>query len=110
MSTLRELVDQYGANGFILIDDGNGSAGPSWIEWDEEMDEAYGDTEMSAAKASDLAYAGQNDDNTDTLDKVAKYVVRDYSSDEMYASEWIEDDDRNAPYQAQNPYSYRIIF
>ena len=101
--TLRELVDDAGANGFILIDDGNGSAGPGWIDWSDEIDAVYGNTIMMQANTTDKAYEQNNDgyDSDKTVGDVAKYVVRDYSTDEMYASDWIAGD---------NGYTYRIIF
>lgn len=101
--TLRELVDDAGANGIIIIDDGNGSAGPNWSDWSDEIDAAYGDVVMTPAKANDLAYVQNGDgyDSSKTIGDVAKYVVRDYSIEDMWASEWIAGD---------NGYSYRIIF
>lgn len=95
--TLRELVDEYGANGVIRIDAGNGSAGPMWIEWDDETDEQIGDVEMIPV-------------NDPEMDSDARLVMDDPTYHAEYASEWIEDDDRNAPYRATNPYRYRLIF
>jgi hypothetical protein len=98
--TLRDLVDEFGANGVIRIDDGQGSAGPVWIEWDEMIDTDLGGTKMYPAKVSDRAY---DDDNSSakTLEDVAKYIIRDYSTDELYASEWID---------GGNGYWFRLVF
>jgi hypothetical protein len=105
-STLRDLIDQSGANGVIRIDDGNGSAGPMWIDWDEEMSELLGDTEMLSVNHNYRAYP----DQATTYAQAARHVIPDYAITEMHASAWIVDDDRNYPYQAQNPYRYRLIF
>lgn len=94
--TLRDLVNEYGANGVIRIDAGNGSAGPCFLPWDEVADD-LGDTEM--VPIADAA-----------LDNDARLVMDDETYVVIYASDWIEDDDRNAPYQASNPWRYRIIF
>jgi len=110
---LATLIDRYGANGVIRIDAGNGSAGPAWIEWDDEIKKEFGNIKMLPINKNHNVYSGGGDDNhSQSALNVAKYVIRDYSCDDntMYASEWIEDDDRNAPYQAQNPYRYRLIF
>ena len=105
MKTLRELVEGFGANGVIRIDDGNGCAGPAWIEWADDIDAELGDVEMFPAKADDRAYEGDDEyANKDTLETVAKYVIRDYCTDDMFASEWIEDG------QGDNPYRFRLIF
>lgn len=110
---LSTLIDRYGANGVIRIDAGNGSAGPAWIEWDNETKKEFGKIKMLPINKNHNVYSGGGDDNhSQSALNVAKHVIRDYSCDDntMYASEWIEDDDRNAPYQAQNPYRYRLIF
>lgn len=107
---LSTLIDRYGANGVIRIDAGNGSAGPAWIEWDKEIAKEIGKVKMIPVAATSKAY--EDDDDNSTIEHEAKYVIPDYSCDDntMYASEWIEHDDRNAPYQATNPYRYRLIF
>lgn len=110
---LSTLIDRYGANGFIRIDAGNGSAGPAWIEWDNKINKEFGKIKMLPINKNHNVYSDGGDDNhSQSALNVAKHVIRDYSCDDntMYASEWIEDDDRNAPYQAQNPYRYRLIF
>lgn len=108
---LSTLIDRYGANGVIRIDAGNGSAGPAWIEWDKEIAKKIGKIKMIPQNRNINAYQA-TDNQSQSLLQVARYVISDYSCDNntMYASEWIEDDDRNAPYQAINPYRYRLIF
>ena len=102
MKTLGELVEEFGANGVIRIDAGNGCAGPAWIEWDDGIDEEMGDIEMFPVNGSDRAYEGDDEyANKDTIEDVAKYVIRDYSTEEMYASEWVDDGDG---------YWFRVIF
>jgi hypothetical protein len=109
---LSTLIDRYGANGVIRIDAGNGSAGPAWIEWDDEIKKEFGNIKMLPINKNHNVYSGGGDDNhSQSALNVARHVIRDYSCDNtMYASAWIEDDDRNAPYQATNPYRYRLIF
>ena len=82
-----------------------------WIEWDDEIKKELGKIKMLPVSATDHAYEDESDDDS-TVEHEAKYVINDYSCDNntMYASAWIEDDDRNAPYQATNPYRYRLIF
>jgi len=109
MTTLRELVEEFGANGVIRIDAGNGSAGPAWIEWTEEDAEELGDTEMTLVAGDARAYEDDSG-HQDTVAEVAKHIIAGYSSDELYVSEWIEDDDRGGEYQAVNPYRYRLVF
>jgi hypothetical protein len=103
--TLRELVEEYGANGCIRIDDGNGSAGPCWLTWDKDLDAKLGDTEMHVVAKSLRAY--KDKDNHETIIQIAKFVVANYDTDIMHASDWIEDDDDPT---ATNPYRYRLIF
>lgn len=106
--TLRDLINEHGANGVIRIDDGNGSAGPMWVDWDDDTDAMLGDTEMTLTPSNTLAY--NDPDNSETIADEADYVSPGYDDVTMYVSDWIEDDDRNAPYQASNPYHYRLIF
>jgi len=108
MTTLLKLMEEYGGNGFVLISDGNGAIGPSWIEWDEDIAKEFGDTKMGEVSTVSSAYEG--DDKDETVMDVTKYVINDYATDNMFASVWIEDDNRDAPYHAVNPYHYRIIF
>lgn len=109
--TLRDLINEHGANGVIRIDAGNGSAGPMWADWDDDIDSEYGDIVMHEVDKNYNAYTDGDDNHTSSFLQVAHYVVPDYTTDDtMYASDWIEDDDRNAPYRATNPYRYRLIF
>lgn len=65
---LRDLIDEFGATGVIRIDAGNGSAGPTWIEWDDNMDIELGDTLMYPVNPSDRAYEGNGEyANMDTI-------------------------------------------
>jgi len=108
---LATLIDRYGATGVIRIDAGNGSAGPAWIEWDDEIKKEFGKIKMLPINTHQNVYSDGGDDNqSQSALNVARHVIRDYSCNTMYASAWIEDDDRNAPYQATNPYRYRLIF
>lgn len=100
--TLREIVNTYGAEGIVMMDDGNGSGGPSYTEWTPEIDYAYGDTEMLPV------VEGSNDARE--INEAARSVTDDQRYTALYVSEWIEDDGRNAPYRASNPYRYRVIF
>jgi len=108
--TLQDLIDEHGATGVIRIDAGNGSAGPVWVEWDDDTARDMGDVEMTRVAATDPAY--EDADVTDTiLDAMRDVLGKEHDGGgEIYASEWIEDDDRNYPYQATNPYRYRLIF
>lgn len=110
--TLRELVELFGANGFVIIDDGNGSAGPAWVSWDDDIDAAYGNTRMSQVDSTAYAYEYADTDEYQSKDSIAKvvdYVVKYYSCDDgamspatRYASDWIACN--------RNGYKYRIIF
>jgi len=105
METLRELIEEYGANGVIHIDDGNGSAGPTWVEWNDDIEAEWGHIAMHLVAASNRAYEGDDEySNKDTLGDVARYVIRSYSMDELYASDWI------IYGQGDNPYCFRLIF
>lgn len=99
MLTLSGLIDQFGANGVIRIDAGNGSAGPMWCAWDDDLAGEIGCLEMSKVDPDDRAY--DDDDNARTYKQEAVYVIGDYDSDEMYASRWIH---------GGNGYMYRFIF
>lgn len=99
MLTLSDLIDQFGANGVIRIDAGNGSAGPMWCAWDDDLAGEIGGLEMSKVDPYDRAY--DDDDNERTYKQEAVYVIGDYDSDEMYAARWIN---------GGNGYMYRFIF
>lgn len=110
MTTLSNLMDEYGGNGYIRIDSGNGAAGPSWIEWNSGIEAICGDIEMQEQNDEATAYGEEDDEKETTLLQIVRYVIPDYASDTIFASEWVEDDNRNYPYRADNPYRYRIIF
>ena len=93
--TLRELVEYYEADGFIIID--SGSSGPTWIDWGEDIDAIYGGVVMTDAKLDDRAY------NEGVLTIICN--VRGGSQGMrrvVYVSDW------SAP--APDGYKYRIIF
>ncbi len=117
MKKLRDLLEEYGANGVIYVDDGNGSAGPSFIacgpdasDEDNEGREHLMDISMTLTPATDRCYDAAS--SAETIGDVARDVLPDYNIEagKLWASDWIEDDERNAPYQAANPYRYRLIF
>ena len=104
---LSELVDEYGANGVIRIDEGQGSAGPSWIDWcadDTDLMDEIADVEMTEVNPRVKAYP-EDSNQTATYYQVVRYVIPDYETDIMYASDWIKDDK-----DYHNPYRYRLIF
>lgn len=117
---LKDLVEEYGANGFIYLDDGNGSVGEHFIYWDEMVtnkngkevpaSRIFGNIRMFKHPKTAKAFKGSDPDKKITLLKIVKSVIKDYDSETLFASDWIEDDDRNYPYQATNPYRFRIIF
>jgi len=102
-TTLKDLIEQHGANGYVLIDVGNGSAGPMWLDYDPE-DDRLGTVMVPVASCSP-AYEDQ--DVADTVLQVIRKVVHDYSLGQVYASDWIIED--NNP-NSSNPYRYRILF
>lgn len=88
MTTLKELVDQYGANGFVYADRGNGSASVDEGEfsgWDEDAETEYGGVEMMP------------------LDK--KHISAD-GVECRFASEWMQSYDKNG---FLTNYEYRIF-
>ena len=87
MTTLSELINNYGATGYIRYDRGQGSAGPAWIEWDE--DDANAGVEMTEKTSKKLV-------------KIAKDVLAHYpDTDIIFVSDWID---------GGNDYEYRILF
>ena len=87
MTTLSELINNYGATGYIRYDRGQGSAGAAWVEWDEDDNDA--DVEMTEKTSKKLV-------------KIAKDVLAHYQdSDTIFVSEWID---------GGNDYEYRILF
>jgi len=94
--TLQDLIDEYGGNGFVVDDKGNGSAGPTWAVWDEDVLSICGDIPM--ARTFD-----------EEIKEIARLVIEpaeDYGGDEMYVSPWIRDPED----KGSNPYMFRIIF
>ena len=85
-TTLAELVEEYGANVFVLADAGNGcgygEAG-RMVDFDEACADEYGDTEMTKLDAPHTS-----DDGSECL----------------YASDWIVQG------EGDNPYRVRIYF
>jgi hypothetical protein len=102
--TLRELVNEYGANGVIRIDAGNGCGGPTWVDWDKDADRDLGDIDMIEHKSSDAAY--EEDGHSETLMEAAEMANPGYESDTIFASSWIERDEEGA----SNPYRIRVLF
>jgi len=100
--TLRQLIDKLDARGLVRIDDGNGSAGPLWIAWDDDVDQLLGDVVMHPVRHDDKAYEGNKEGSTK---EVCLTVATDYWSSIMYASDWIDGDD----WRTDNPYRYRLI-
>lgn len=59
--TLNELVMEYGANGVVIADDGNGSAyGPKgvFVPYDTDVAAAYGDVELSETESPHTSLDG----------------------------------------------------
>lgn len=86
MDTLKELVMQYGANGFVFADAGNGCGfgeEGQFVSWDERTAEEYGDIELSPISKPHYS-----------IDKVEC----------NYASDWI------GMGEGDNPYRYKIYF
>jgi hypothetical protein len=102
--TVRDLMEEYDGNGFVIIDAGNGCAGPMWMQWYDGVASEYGAIEMFAQAATDPAYPDWA--STDTLLDVCHMVIgKHYTSDGLiYASDWI------VTGSGDNPYRYRIIF
>lgn len=62
---LRELVDQYGANGVVVADQGTGSSHGEkgrFVSWGSEVEAAYGELEMS-----ELSEPHRSEDGFDCL-------------------------------------------
>ena len=103
--TLKQVIEYYGGNGAVIIDCGNGSAGPRWLAL-EDMDEDTLDIEMIEQESNTDAYDPDLSDCQDTLLEAVRGLGGDlatYPDNDMYASEWISSD--------QHPgYTYKIIF
>ena len=87
MATLRNLIEEFGANGCVREDRGNGCAGPVWVREDDlgELDA----TEMTAI------------DVTEDREAVAAYQAVMQAEMPFYASAWID---------GGNGYEFRLIF
>lgn len=85
-TTLAELVEEYGANAFVLADAGNGCGygeDGQLAMYDEAAADEYGETEML-----ELSEPHMSDDGQECT----------------YASEWIEQG------EGDNPYRVRLFF
>lgn len=105
MKTLKNLVVEFGANGFVMINDGNGCGDPAWYDWEEDgVAEDYGDIEMFLTPEIAAAYDAQDDERS-LLHEIC-LINRDYKSDNglVWASDWIVKGD------GDNPWRYRVIF
>lgn len=110
--TLADLINEYDCNGFCLIDDGNGSAGPAWVDWsDEDVREEFEHIAMYPVRPLDCP--GQDpDDEYDTYRQqtflsVVRHVLPGYHVDNdngVWASEWI------VTGKGDNPYRFRVVF
>ena len=85
---LKDIIDEYQANGFISSDAGNGCSGPKWVAWDDDIAAEYGNIEMEKGVT---AYDIMN----------ARMVMNDSKFRPEYRSEWIEQ---------ENGYKFKIIF
>ena len=84
MATLRTLIEEFGANGCVREDRGNGCAGPVWVREDD-----LGDTEMTLIDVAEYR------------DAVAAYKTIMQAEMPFYASAWID---------GGNGYEFRLIF
>lgn len=108
MRSLSELVEYYGANGFVVDDAGNGCAGRCWVPWDDDTAENYGDVEMYETDCDD--FVGCDWPHNETLIQVIQDVI-DYDRPDdgkLWASEIIERCEGD--FVDANCYRYRIIF
>lgn len=86
METLKDLVERYGANGFVVADAGNGCGfgeEGQFTVWDEETKAEYGNITLRKLKKPHRS-----------VDGVECH----------YVSEWIEAG------EGDNPYRYRVYF
>ena len=102
METLAQLMDKYDGNGFILIDDGNGSAGPQWVKWDEESEYSFGNLEMTETGNNAPAYEPESGLN-DTIGGIAKMILGE-PQETHFISDWQSDG------EGDNPWRCRVIF
>ena len=102
---LRELMAEFDGNGFVLDDAGNGCAGRTWIEWDDDAAAEHGDTPMHVYDDNDFVW-DDNAPHNDVFWQVAQDVADRQRTDDhtVYASSII------VTGSGDNPYRYRIIF
>jgi len=84
---LSDLLHEYGANAFVMVGAGNGSAygeAGALVEVDEAALAAYGDIDLSPIDRSSSPWVDRDDVN--------------------FESDWI------VAGQGQNPYRYKILF
>lgn len=92
MKTVRDLMEESGANGIIRVDAGNGSAGPMWLDWETAKD--------------DIGHIAMTPVNGDeTLNAIARDVLNQPDYDVTYASDWIGDG-----HTGDNPWRFRLVF
>lgn len=88
--TLKDLIEEYDANGFWMNDRGSGSGGVTWIDWNDDIEEEYGDIEMYLTMSTGYL-------------EVANYEYN-------YKSKWIDKDNTTKGYQSSNPYEIQVYF
>jgi hypothetical protein len=101
-TTLENLMEEYGANGFVIADAGNGSAGPCWVEWSDDVAQEYGDTPMFPATEDEMI--DDTDEDYGTLSGAVNYALQEGATSVSHASNLIVSG------EGDNPYRYRIIF
>jgi hypothetical protein len=94
---LSRLMIETGANGVVVYDAGNGSAGPRWVPVDDLTADML-TSEMEPCKPEDNA--GRDDDTT--LGQIMADVLQEGTIPE-YVSDWIVGGD------GSNPWRFRII-
>ena len=105
---LSELVEFYGADGFVVASAGSGCADPQWVDYAEAMaiDAMIGEVEMRAASMADAAeYEQDYRLALDDVDGLCKF---------SYVSEWLVLDADDNGYKRWNgadksAYRWRII-
>jgi hypothetical protein len=112
MKTLRDLMAEYDANGFVITDRRQGSGGSCWMAWNDKEAAEYGSLEMT-----EVSYSAPVWDDADPLDftwsdgtihsytcaQIASDACDDYQpADKVLISAIISN--------SSNDYEYRIIF
>ncbi len=92
MKAVRDLVEEFGANGIIRVDAGNGSAGPMWLDWETCKDEV-GHIEMYPVE-------------DETLNEAARPILGQPDYEVTYASDWVVGDGQTG----DNPWRFRLVF